>query len=189
MTTRPADAPTETAPAAPSTAAPAATVTGPAPAATVTGPAAGAAPEPVPAAPAPAGTITGPAAATPAAPVGEAPGREAPDPAASVREADAEADARVTRRLRWLALGGYFFLLGCLALVVVLVLGDALDGDGRGGPFTDAAFWAVPAGAAIGLVPLAAPRGLLPPVRRTVLVVAQYGAGVLAVLLQIADMV
>ncbi|MEU7075274.1 hypothetical protein AB0B30_23295 [Streptomyces narbonensis] len=92
-----------------------------------------------------------------------------------------------TRKLRFIALGGFVVLAALLFLTAVLVMGDAISGDGAGGAFTDAALWMFPIAAAAGVVALAAPRSLMPTTPRRALVIAQYALGILGVFLQTLD--
>ncbi|MEU0398959.1 hypothetical protein ABZ318_01725 [Streptomyces sp. NPDC006197] len=110
-------------------------------------------------------------------------------PATSATPAPPVADdiARTTRRLRLTALGGFAVLLALFAFTVVLVLGDAIDGDGAAGAFTDAAFWTFRVAAVSGLVALAAPRNLLATTPRRAFVIAQYALGLVGVVLQLVD--
>ncbi|MFE5907555.1 hypothetical protein ACFQ6B_00450 [Streptomyces wedmorensis] len=95
--------------------------------------------------------------------------------------------ARTTRNLRFTALGGFLVLAALLALTAMLVIGDAVRGDGAAGGFTDAAFWMFPFGAAVGLVALVTPRSLMPTTPRQTLVIAQYALGVAGAFLQTLD--
>ncbi|MFF0477101.1 hypothetical protein [Streptomyces sp. NPDC004284] len=95
--------------------------------------------------------------------------------------------ARTTRILRFTALGGFAVLLVLFVLTMVLVLGDAVDGDGSAGAFTDAAVWMFRAAAAAGLIALATPRDLMAATPRRALVTAQYALGVAGVVLQLMD--
>ncbi|MFH8838590.1 hypothetical protein [Streptomyces sp. NPDC017868] len=95
--------------------------------------------------------------------------------------------ARITRILRFTALGGFTALLGLFFFTVVLVLGDAVDGDGAAGGFTTAALWMFPVGAVAGLIALLTPRDLMPTGPRRALVIAQYVLAVAGVVLQLMD--
>ncbi|MFB7027578.1 MULTISPECIES: hypothetical protein [unclassified Streptomyces] len=66
-----------------------------------------------------------------------------------------------TRTLRVLALCGFLLLAACLVLTAALGLTDAVEGDGVGGGFLTAGFWALALGAAAGAAALAVPRRAL----------------------------
>ncbi|MGW5775107.1 hypothetical protein [Streptomyces sp. NPDC003863] len=95
--------------------------------------------------------------------------------------------ARTTRKLRFTALGGFGALLVLFVLTVVLVLGDAVDGDGAAGGFTEVAFWTFRVAVVAGLVALVTPRDRMATRPRRALVVAQYGLGAVGVALQLMD--
>ncbi|MFJ4339476.1 hypothetical protein [Streptomyces sp. NPDC088915] len=80
--------------------------------------------------------------------------------------APADPTAPDTRAPRVLALCGFLLLAGCLVLTAAFGLVDAAEGDGAGGGFLVAGFWALALGAVTGAAALAVPRG--------VLVAAQY---------------
>ncbi|MFE5709921.1 hypothetical protein ACFQ7J_03710 [Streptomyces sp. NPDC056501] len=61
---------------------------------------------------------------------------------------------------------GLLLLVACLVATGMITLGDAIEGDGRGGIFITAGFWALLAGAVAGLAALIVPRRGL--------VIAQY---------------
>ncbi|MFF8836277.1 hypothetical protein [Streptomyces sp. NPDC015130] len=105
-------------------------------------------------------------------------------------ETETETDEFVrtsTRKLRLTALGGFAVLAALLVLTAMLVIRDAVSGDGAAGGFTDTAFWMFPVAAAAGLVALATPRALMPTTPRRALVIAQYAFGILGVFLQLLD--
>ncbi|MBX9423711.1 MULTISPECIES: hypothetical protein [Streptomyces] len=81
--------------------------------------------------------------------------------------------------LRLTAAGGLLLLLACLVLTFMIVLKDAVEGDGVGGLFITAGFWALAAGALAGVVALIAPR------RGTV--IAQYGLAIAGPVLALMD--
>ncbi|MEU2230039.1 hypothetical protein [Streptomyces vietnamensis] len=110
-----------------------------------------------------------------------------PEPSAPPTTPATDDFARATRRLRFTALGGFVVLLGLFVLTMVLVLGDAIDGDGAAGAFTDAAIWTFRAAAAAGLVALVTPRDRMATTPRRALVIAQYALGVAGVVLQLMD--
>ncbi|RSS33302.1 hypothetical protein [Streptomyces sp. WAC08241] len=73
----------------------------------------------------------------------------------------ADPTAPSTRALRVLALCGFLLLAGCLVLTAVFGLVDAVEGDGVGGGFLVAGFWALALGAVAGAAALAVPRSAL----------------------------
>ncbi|MFI9213036.1 hypothetical protein ACIGW7_33520 [Streptomyces sp. NPDC053253] len=68
--------------------------------------------------------------------------------------------------LRLTAGGGLLLLAACLVATFMITLVDAVQGDGRGGIFITAGFWALLAGAVVGVAALIVPRRGL--------VIAQY---------------
>ncbi|MFJ8658356.1 hypothetical protein [Streptomyces sp. NPDC093795] len=104
---------------------------------------------------------------------------EAPTPAADETASEAPAPAPYTFGLRVAAAFGLLFLVACLVLTAVLTLGDAIDGDGVGGIFITAGFWALALGAAVGVAALVVPRRAL--------VTAQYCLGLTGPLLALMD--
>ncbi|MEU6882095.1 hypothetical protein [Streptomyces sp. NPDC046712] len=92
-----------------------------------------------------------------------------------------------TRALRFLALGGLLALILSLVLTMIVVLGDAISGDGRGGVFVTMAFWTLAVGAVTGLAAAAAPHATLTYRARAVAVAAEYTLAVLAPLVALMD--
>ncbi|MFE1550273.1 hypothetical protein [Streptomyces sp. NPDC058718] len=68
--------------------------------------------------------------------------------------------------LRVTASFGLLLLVACLVATFMITLADAIEGDGRGGIFITAGFWALLAGAVVGVAALIVPRRGL--------VIAQY---------------
>ncbi|MFF5787137.1 hypothetical protein ACFY8P_19470 [Streptomyces sp. NPDC012693] len=81
--------------------------------------------------------------------------------------------------LRLTAACGLLLLLACLVLTFMIVLTDAVEGDGVGGLFIAAGFWALAAGALAGVVALIAPRRHI--------VIAQYCLAVAGPVLALMD--
>ncbi|MET7756865.1 hypothetical protein ABZT27_19505 [Streptomyces sp. NPDC005389] len=83
------------------------------------------------------------------------------------------------RALRVIAGCGFLLLAACFVATVVVVLGDAVEGDGVAKGFVTAAFWTLFAGALTGVAALIAPRKGL--------VVAEYVLAVTAPVLALMD--
>lgn len=92
-----------------------------------------------------------------------------------------------SRALRFLALGGFLALFVSLVLTGIVVLDDAISGDGVGGPAAAAGFWAVGIGAAVGLAAAALPRAVLPYQPRKYAVTLEYVLAVAAPVLALMD--
>ncbi|OKJ60196.1 hypothetical protein AMK27_22475 [Streptomyces sp. CB02009] len=90
---------------------------------------------------------------------------------------DATAPYTLGRRLA--AACGLLFLLACLVFTGMITLRDAIEGDGSGGVFIAAGFWALALGAVAGVAALAVPRRAL--------VTAQYCLGAAGPLLALID--
>ncbi|WP_406060870.1 hypothetical protein OG462_24935 [Streptomyces sp. NBC_01077] len=84
-----------------------------------------------------------------------------------------------TRALRLTAAGGFLFLAVCFVATVVVVLEDAIGGDGAATGFITAGFWGLGLGALAGVAALIAPRKGL--------VIAQYTLAITAPLLALMD--
>ncbi|MET9436123.1 hypothetical protein [Streptomyces sp. NPDC006551] len=91
------------------------------------------------------------------------------------------------RALRFVALGGFLALFASLVLTTIVVLEDAIAGDGRGGPAVGAAFWALGLGAVLGLVAAVPPRAALAHGVRKGAVLLQYTLAVIAPLFALMD--
>ncbi|MFE2558975.1 hypothetical protein ACFXGT_23700 [Streptomyces sp. NPDC059352] len=81
--------------------------------------------------------------------------------------------------LRLTAAGGLLLLLACLVLTGMITLRDAVEGDGSGGFFIAAGFWALAAGATAGVAALIVPRRGL--------VIAQYCLAIAGPFLAVMD--
>lgn len=95
--------------------------------------------------------------------------------------------ARPTRALRFVALGGFLALVASLVLTAIVALNDAIAGDGRSGPATSAAFWAVGVGAAVGFLAMVLPRAAIEHRVRSGAVVLQYALAVMAPVIALMD--
>ncbi|MFG2329650.1 hypothetical protein ACGFMM_08485 [Streptomyces sp. NPDC048604] len=91
------------------------------------------------------------------------------------------------RALRVLAGGSLLALFVSFVLTVVVVLEDAISGDGRSGVFVDVAFWTLAAGAVTGLAAAVAPRATLEYRVRAVAVTAAWALAVIAPLVALVD--
>lgn len=89
------------------------------------------------------------------------------------------ADAPSPRALRLTAAGGLLLLLACLVFTGMITLRDAVEGDGAGGVFIAAGFWALSFGHLVGLVALFVPRRGL--------VIAQYCLAIAGPFLAVMD--
>ncbi|WP_329621938.1 hypothetical protein OG357_16900 [Streptomyces sp. NBC_01255] len=74
---------------------------------------------------------------------------------------------------------GLLLLLACLVATGAITMADAVDGDGVGGAFIAAGFWAVAAGAVAGVAALIVPRRGL--------VIAQYCLAIAGPFLALMD--
>ncbi|MFB7585912.1 hypothetical protein [Streptomyces sp. NPDC056169] len=74
---------------------------------------------------------------------------------------------------------GLLLLLACLVATFMITLGDAVGGDGVGGVFIAAGFWALAAGAVAGVAALIVPRRAL--------VTAQYCLAIAGPFLALMD--
>ncbi|MEU2119382.1 hypothetical protein ABZ567_27890 [Streptomyces sp. NPDC016459] len=83
------------------------------------------------------------------------------------------------RALRVIAGCGFLLLAACFVATVVLVLGDAIEGDGVAQGFVTAALWALVLGALTGVAALIAPRKGL--------VIAEYALAITAPVLALMD--
>ncbi|GGT37038.1 hypothetical protein [Streptomyces purpureus] len=92
-----------------------------------------------------------------------------------------------SRALRVIALGGLLALLASLVLTCIVVLNDAISGDGVSGPAAMAGFWALGLGAVAGLAAAATPRAALAHRARATLVAAEYALALTAPLLALLD--
>ncbi|WP_418957734.1 hypothetical protein [Streptomyces tritici] len=92
-----------------------------------------------------------------------------------------------SRALRFLALGGLVALFVSLVLTAIVVLDDAISGDGVGGPAASAGFWALGLGALAGVVAAAAPRTALAYRARAGVVMAEYTLVLVAPLIALMD--
>ncbi|MFI6420202.1 hypothetical protein ACIBG6_22730 [Streptomyces sp. NPDC050842] len=81
--------------------------------------------------------------------------------------------------LRVTASFGLLLLLGCLVATGAITLADSIDGDGVGGMFIVAGFWALVAGALAGVAALIVPRRGL--------VIAQYCLAIAGPFLALMD--
>ncbi|MFE4309280.1 hypothetical protein ACFRR6_24885 [Streptomyces sp. NPDC056891] len=81
--------------------------------------------------------------------------------------------------LRVVAGCGFLLLAACFVATVVVVLGDAVEGDGAAKGFVTAAFWTLFLGALTGVAALIAPRKGL--------VIAEYALAVTAPVLALMD--
>ncbi|MFD3661828.1 hypothetical protein ACFWVF_14720 [Streptomyces sp. NPDC058659] len=81
--------------------------------------------------------------------------------------------------LRLTAGCGLLLLLACLVATFMITLGDAIEGDGVGGMFIAAGFWALAAGAIAGVGALIVPRRGL--------VIAQYCLAIAGPFLALMD--
>ncbi|MGW0464543.1 hypothetical protein ACWDX6_04590 [Streptomyces sp. NPDC003027] len=111
----------------------------------------------------------------PTAPVPTAPLPSAPAPSSSARA------------LRFAALGGFLALFASLVLTAIVVLNDAVAGDGRAGSAVDTAFWALALGAVLGLLAAVPPRAALAHRVRKGAVLLQYTLAVIAPLFALMD--
>ncbi|MFH8711806.1 hypothetical protein OHB11_17000 [Streptomyces zaomyceticus] len=83
------------------------------------------------------------------------------------------------RALRVVAGCGFLLLAACFVATVVVVLGDAVEGDGAARGFVTAAFWSLGLGAATGVAALVEPRKGL--------VIAEYALALLGPVLALMD--
>ncbi|WP_405856280.1 hypothetical protein OG361_22820 [Streptomyces sp. NBC_00090] len=81
--------------------------------------------------------------------------------------------------LRVTASFGLLFLVACLVATFMITLRDAVRGDGGGGVFIAAGFWALAAGAVAGVAALIVPRRGL--------VIAQYCLAIAGPFLALMD--
>lgn len=81
--------------------------------------------------------------------------------------------------LRVTASFGLLLLVACLVATGMITLGDAVEGDGRGGMLIAAGFWALAAGAVAGVAALIVPRRGL--------VIAQYCLAIAGPFLALMD--
>ncbi|WP_024759918.1 hypothetical protein [Streptomyces exfoliatus] len=81
--------------------------------------------------------------------------------------------------LRLWASFGLLLLVACLVATGAITLSDAIDGDGSGGFFIAAGFWALVAGAVAGVAALIVPRRGL--------VIAQYCLAIAGPFLALMD--
>ncbi|MET9673576.1 hypothetical protein ABZY68_10850 [Streptomyces sp. NPDC006482] len=81
--------------------------------------------------------------------------------------------------LRATASFGLLLLLACLVATFAITLRDAIEGDGSGGIFITAGFWALAAGALAGVAALIVPRRGL--------VIAQYCLAIAGPFLALMD--
>ncbi|MCX5392320.1 hypothetical protein [Streptomyces sp. NBC_00094] len=81
--------------------------------------------------------------------------------------------------LRVTASFGLLLLVACLVATFAVTLRDAIEGDGSGGYFIEAGFWALAAGAVAGVAALIVPRRGL--------VIAQYCLAIAGPFLALMD--